>query len=110
MTVEKNAEFSSLLNTILICVKKIEEEYEDDIAPNALRAFKDLHDDVVTIMDWNGSKLTKEFKIHDVGFYFIGENDGLSKESILADEVGKMVSSLFDSYIILIKSIIKGKN
>ena len=88
MTIKKNARLSTLLNIALKCIQLIQSEYSDDIAENAKPAFNDLKKNIIMIMDWNGSELTKEHKIHDVGFYFIGRNDGKEEVSKIANDKG----------------------
>ena len=88
MTIKRNARLSTLLNIALKCIQLIQSEYSDDIAENAKPAFNDLKKNIIMIMDWNGSDLTKEHKIHDVGFYFIGRNDGKEEVSKIANEKG----------------------
>ena len=88
MNIEKNARLSTLLNISLKCLQLIQNEFGDDIAENAKPAFADLKKNIIMIMDWNGSDLTKEHKIHDVGFYFIGRNDGKEEVSKIANDKG----------------------
>ena len=109
MSIDQNAELSALLNVILKSSKIILDQYSDDIADNALYALLDLKASVVSIMDWNGSDLTKEHKIHDVGFYFIGRNDGPSDLSKKANAKGIEFERCYNAFINQCKDIIGGE-
>lgn len=106
MTIERNARFSALLNIILTSVEIIQDEYKNDISKNARESYKNLEHDIVRIMDWNGSELTKEHKIHDVGFYFIGVNDGVYPESKIANTKGIKFDKCFNDFIKEVQNII----
>jgi hypothetical protein len=106
MTLEENAKLAALLNIILKSTKIIQNDFKNDIEKHATSAFNNLHEDIVSIMDWNGSKLTSEHKIHDVGFYFIGQNDGLSKESKIANDKGIKFDECFDCFVENVQEII----
>ena len=109
MSIDQNAELSALLNVILTSSKIILDQYSDDIAENALYALHDLKNSVVTIMDWNGSALTNEHKIHDVGFYFIGRNNGPSDLSKKANAKGIEFERCYNAFINQCKDIIGGE-
>ena len=107
MTIEENAKLAALLNIILKSTKIIQNDFKDDIEKHATNAFNNLHDDIVSIMDWNGSKLTSEHKIHDVGFYFIGVNDGVYPESKIANIKGAEFDKCFNCFINKCQQIIE---
>lgn len=109
MTIEENAKLAALLNIILKSTKIIQNDFKDDIEKHATNAFNNLRDDIVSIMDWNGSKLTSEHKIHDVGFYFIGKNDGASTESKIANDKGIKFDKCFDCFVDKCQEIITSK-
>ena len=109
MTIEENAKLATLLNIILKSTKMIQDDFKDDIEKHATDAFNNLHEDIVSIMDWNGSKLASEHKIHDVGFYFIGKNDGVFKESKIANAKGIKFDECFDSFVEKCQEIITSK-